>query len=46
MSERDSAFVQKLANYLVDNVDHDDISELCEKLGVDEFWFGQFIDED
>lgn len=46
MSERDRIFVQTLVNYLTDHVDHDDISELCQKVGVDEFWLGQFLDED
>ena len=45
MNGRDESQVRRLIEWIVENADYGDISELCEEIGVDEFWFSQFYED-
>lgn len=45
MNERDFIHVQRLIEWIVNNTDYGDITELCNELNVPEEWFAQFYDE-
>ncbi len=45
MLERDEVNIQRLVEWIVNNADYGDITELCEELNVPEEWFGQFYDD-
>lgn len=46
MTGRDETQVRKLIEWIVDNADYGDISELCDEIGVDEIWFSQFYEDE
>ena len=49
MNDRDVVFIKRIVKYITDNVDYGDITELSEKLNVDEYWLSEYLpncDED
>ena len=46
MDNYDLMNVKRIVEWIVDNADYSDLTELTKELGVNEEWFEQFMDED
>ena len=46
MTYEDERNIRNLIEWITDHADYNDITELCEQLDVDEYWFGNFYDCD
>lgn len=45
LTGRDITFIKRLIKWIVNNADYGDITELCEELNVDEYWFSRFYED-
>lgn len=44
MTGRDITYIKRLIDWITDNADYGDITELCDELKVDEDWFARFYE--